>query len=81
MKNTNKLNEHLLPGIASGGIPKSLGGMTIPFEFNNEKDFKLKFKRSLKKLSCVVLEPARTRHCDLNFVKTIRNIVLNIIFL
>lgn len=72
LKNTNKLNEHLLPGISSSGIPKSLGGLAIPFEFNNEKDFKLKFKKALKKLSCVVLEPARTQHCDLNFVKTIR---------
>lgn len=72
LKNTNKLNEHLLPGISSSGIPKSLGGLAIPYEFNNEKDFKLKFKKALKKLSCVVLEPARTQHCDLNFVKTIR---------
>ena len=34
-------------------VPKSLGGLTIPFEFNNEKDFKQKFKKSLKNLSCV----------------------------
>ena len=72
LKNTNKLNQHLLPGISSLGIPKSLGGLTLPFEFNNEKDFKIKFKKNLKTLSCVILEPARTMHCDLKFIKTIR---------
>lgn len=72
LKNTNKLNQHLLPGVSSSGIPKTLGGLAIPFEFNNEKDFKIKFKKNMKKLSCVVLEPARTSHCDSNFVKTIR---------
>ncbi len=72
LKNTNKLNEHLLPGISSSGIPKSLGGLTQPFEFNNTKDFKKKFKKHYKNLSCVVLEPARAFHCDINFVKSIR---------
>ena len=48
LKNTNKLNEHLLPGISSSGIPKSLGGLTQPFEFNNTKDFKKKFKNIIK---------------------------------
>ena len=33
-----------------------------------------KFLKSVKKLSCVVLEPARAQHCDLSFVKTIRNL-------
>ena len=73
LKNSNKLNQHLLPGVSSSGIPKSLGDMTEPYEFNNVKDFKVKFKKYLKNLSCVVLEPARSYHCNKDFVKTIRN--------
>ena len=72
IKNSNKLDQHLLPGVSTLGVPKSLGGLTHPFEFNNEKDFKTKFIKYLKQLSCVVLEPARSTHCNLNFVKTIR---------
>ena len=72
LKNSNKLDQHLLPGVSSLGVPKSLGNLAQPFEFNNEKDFKTKFIKYAKQLSCVVLEPARSFHCDLNFVKTIR---------
>jgi len=72
LKNSNKLNQHLLPGVSSLGVPKSLGGLTQPFEFNNEKDFKIKFLKHVKQLGCVVLEPARSFHCDINFIKTIR---------
>ena len=74
IKNTNKLNKHLLPGVSSLGIPKALGGLAEPFEFNNTDDFKKKFLKSYKKLSCVVLEPARAFHCDIKFVKTIRKL-------
>jgi glutamate-1-semialdehyde aminotransferase len=74
LKNTNKLNNHLLPGISSLGIPKELSGLAEPFEFNNKLDFEKKFFKSVKKLSCVVLEPARAYHCDLSFVKTIRKL-------
>lgn len=73
LKNSNKLNQHLLPGVSASGIPKSLRDMSEPFEFNDTDDFKSKFLKNLKKLSCVVLEPARTHHCDKNFVKTIRS--------
>ena len=56
------------------GIPKELRGLAEPFEFNNKKDFEKKFLKNVKKISCVVLEPARAQHCDLSFVKTIRNL-------
>lgn len=74
IKNTNKLNNHLLPGISSLGIPKVLSDSAEPFEFNNINDFEKKFYKNYKKLSCVVLEPARAYHCDINFVKTIRKL-------
>ena len=74
IKNTNKLNKHLLPGVSSLGVPKALSGLAEPFEFNNVNDFKKKFYKNYKRLSCVVLEPARAFHCDINFVKTIRKL-------
>ena len=35
LENSNKLDQHLLPGVSTLGVPKSLGGLTHPFEFNN----------------------------------------------
>ena len=47
-----QINEHLLPGVSSSGVPKSLGGLTIPFEFNNEKILNKNFKISKKFKLC-----------------------------
>ena len=35
LQNKESLNEHLLPGLSTAGIPKSLEGSVIPFPFNN----------------------------------------------
>ena len=72
LKDKNKLNKHLLPGISSSGIPKSLKNTSIPYEFNNIKDFEKKFLNNLKSLSCVILEPARSNHPQMSFLKKIR---------
>ncbi len=56
IKNKKNLNQHLLPGLNPNGVPKSLKGSIIPFEYNNIKDFK---KINKKKLAAIVIEGCR----------------------
>ena len=73
LKDKSRLNKHLLPGVSSSGIPKILKNTSIPYEFNNIYDFEKKFFNNLKSLSCVVLEPARSNHPKISFLKKIRH--------
>ena len=40
LNDSSSLNEHLLPGLSPDGVPKSLAGTTIPFNFNDIKRLK-----------------------------------------
>ena len=35
IKSSDGLDEHLLPGLESNGVPKNLAGSVIPFHYNN----------------------------------------------
>jgi glutamate-1-semialdehyde 2,1-aminomutase len=65
------LNSHLLPGTSTLGVPSFLKNTSIPFEFNNTKDFIKKFNKDKKKLAAVILEPTRANLPKNDFLKTI----------
>lgn len=74
IENNSKLEKHLLPNVSSRGIPKALKNTSIPFEFNNPNDFELKFKKNIKNLACIILEPAKSQHPSNKFLGIIKKL-------
>jgi len=70
LKSKNNLNSHLLKGLKSVGVPRSLKNTIYPFRMNNFLDLN-KIKK-LKNLSAVVMEVQREKEPNLDFLKEIR---------
>jgi len=70
LKSSNKLNNHLLPGLSSIGVPKKLSGTTFPFEYNDFETFKKICKKN--KIGIVKMEVFRNFKPTENFLKKIR---------
>ena len=72
LQNKESLNEHLLPGLSTVGIPKSLEGSVIPFPFNNIK--KLKSIIDNNELAAIKMEVERSVPPNKDFLEEIRQI-------
>ncbi|WP_217989650.1 aminotransferase class III-fold pyridoxal phosphate-dependent enzyme [Pseudoalteromonas sp. HM-SA03] len=53
------LNDHLIPGLAPKGVPKSLAGTSIPFGYNNIEELEKIMARHGHEMAGVVMEPFR----------------------
>ena len=67
-----KLETHLLPGIEAKGIPKNLKNTVFPFEYGDYKNLNNFFEK--KKIGVVILELARQKAIDTNFLKRLMTI-------
>jgi glutamate-1-semialdehyde aminotransferase len=63
-----------LPGLEPSGVPKSLIGTVIPFEFNRIEQLNEIVKNNLDKIAAIVLEPIRHTEPKDNFLKEVREI-------
>ena len=70
LKSKNNLNTHLLKGLKSVGVPKSLKNTVFSFRMNNFKDLE-KIKK-IKYLAAIVMEVQREREPNLKFLYEIR---------
>ena len=70
LKSKNNLNSHLLKGLKSIGVPKSLKNTIYPFRMNNYSDFEN--IKKIKNLSAIVMEVQREKKPNLDFLKYIR---------
>ncbi len=73
ISSTSNLNDHLLPGLSSLGVPKNLEGTTIPFKYNDLEGFK-KIVSENQDLGIVKMEVSRNLGPEDNFLKEIREI-------
>jgi glutamate-1-semialdehyde 2,1-aminomutase len=71
--NPSNLDQHLMQNIKTNGIPKVLKNTSIPFEYNNIKQFK-KLISKYKDISAVIMEVQRDKKPNLNFLNEIRNL-------
>lgn len=55
----DRLDGHLLPGLDPRGVPRALGGLCLPFRFNQFDDLERVFRESPEPLAAVVMEPTR----------------------
>ena len=58
------LDQHLIKGLAPTGVPKSLAGSAIPFEFNNIDALSSLLEKNAADMAAVVMEPMRYSTAD-----------------
>ncbi len=68
------LDGHLLPGLEPKGVPRSLKGTAIPFNYNNIDEFLRLIETHKKKIASVVMEPIRDHYPKKGFLEKIREI-------
>jgi len=71
LKNKNRLKDHLLPGLEPLGVPKSLKGSTIGFQYNNLNELKKIKKRNL---AAIIIEGCRYFYPNKKFILEIHKI-------
>ena len=69
IKNKNALNNHLLSGLEPIGVPKSLKGLMIPFNFNDYNDLKNIVEKNAKDCAAIVIEPCRDKVVEKNSIQ------------
>lgn len=73
LNNSNGLNEHLLPGLKTVGVPDILNNTIFPFSFNNSDDF-LKLVNKEKDIGIICVEGARFNLPTQDFLNTIMHV-------
>ena len=72
---TNKaLDGHLLPGLDPAGVPRGLKGSSIPFNYNDTKEFLKLVKKYKGQIGVVVMESIRNAKPDKEFINTISKV-------
>ena len=72
LTNDKALDGHLLPGLDPKGVPRSLKGTMIPFNYNDTDTFLALIKKHKSNIAAVVMEPIRNRYPEKGFLETIR---------
>ncbi len=68
------LDDQLLPGLQSIGVPKKLKNTNIPFNYNDFNGFNKLIKKYKNKVSCIIMEPKRNLNPENKFLEHIRKI-------
>ncbi len=68
------LNTHLLPNIPTTGVPKSLKGTAIPFEYNNLSSLKEVLEKNKKEVACIIMEACRTTLPQKGFLEGVKEL-------
>lgn len=68
------LDGHLLPGLDPAGVPRGLTGTMIPFNYNQLDELESIFAQHGNDLAAVIMEPARSRGPEPNFLEGVREI-------
>ena len=72
LSHDENLNEHLLAGLDPKGVPKSLQGLTFPFEYNNINQ--LKQIVETQEIGVIKMEVARNSEPNEKFLKEVRTL-------
>ena len=72
LANKKNLEDQLLPGLKSLGVPKKLKNTNIPFKYNDINEFNKLIKKFKDKIGCIIMEPQRNVKPAKNFLQHIR---------
>lgn len=71
LSDKKSLDGHLLPGLNPLGVPRSLKGLTFPFQYNATKDFLSLIKKHKGNICAIVLETIRNIEPEKEFLDKI----------
>ena len=72
LKSDSNLSEYLLPGLEPAGVPRSLSGTTIPFQFNNFQQLVEIVEKN--ELAAVKMEVERNNPPENDFLGNVRDL-------
>lgn len=83
LSNDTALDGHLLPGLSPNGVPRSLRGLSIPFNYNDVNEFKRLIAEHKGNVCAVILESVRNSIPSKEFITAVREITKeeNIVFI
>ena len=73
LRSKNNLNEHLLPGLRTGGVHKKLKDTIYPFRYNDFNGLK-KLIKKYPDIGIIKMEVIRNEQPKNNFLKKVRNL-------
>jgi glutamate-1-semialdehyde 2,1-aminomutase len=67
------LNDHLLEGLSSAGVPKGLTGTALPFRYNHPEELNRILNENKGEIAAVVMEPLRSTFPDPGFLEGVKS--------
>lgn len=74
LKNKKSLDNLLLPGLDTAGVPKELRGTTLALKYGDIKNLKKLFYKNGKSIAGIIVEVQRSRVPNLEFLKLARKL-------
>ncbi len=74
LNSSKELEEHLLPGLEPKGVPKSLEGTALAFNYNDLDSLRNILKKHHGEIGAIVMEPLRSDYPNPGFLEEIRNL-------
>jgi len=65
------LDNHLLPGLSSLGVPRGLKGTAFPFKYNDIKGFLKLYEEHKEHIAAIIMEPLRNIYPTQDFIDII----------
>ena len=70
----SSLDQHLLPGLSPKGVPASLSGTCLPFEYNNLEQLENLLKNNKDEVACIIMEATRFKQPKEGFLEGVRKL-------
>ncbi len=74
LKNSQNLDNQLLPGLKTGGVSNSFKASIKPFMYNNLDSLKKLFKNKNNNIGIIIMEPMRSEKPKSNFLQEVKKI-------
>jgi len=71
---SDRLDGHLLPGLAPAGVPRGLAGSALPFAYNKIDELRKIVQQHGSELAAIVMEPTRSQLPAPGFLEAVREI-------
>ncbi len=74
LESASSLDQHLLPGLNPKGVPASLKGTCLPFEYNNLEQLQVLLEQNAGEVAAIILEPTRFKEPAEGFLQGVREL-------
>jgi len=78
LANERNLDGQLLPGLEPAGVPRSLKGTALPFEYNKPEQLDGIVEESGNEIAAIIMEPVRHDEPKEGFLKYVRDVATKI---